>query len=250
MPATTRIPTRAIVLLVVAVVVFVGSAVRFVHLTAGGDAPDTVTSTPATDTNAGVAGAGPALGDDVDAYLRSRRDALAALPVDRTTTAVVSFTSYRTVADAVAVLPSTLTLLAVQYRLPVPGEQPTMLPAGRDDVTATVEKALADARTAVADERDAVAGLLASGTIDDPDWKAEHEQRLADLTDLQSTLGDAPAVVFAAVVEGPAARLQALAEHDGVRLVDPVATSSAVEPTMLYGVLPDDRDAVSAGRAP
>ena len=251
MPEPTRSSWLRWLLLAVAVIVFVAAAVRLVNYQAERDATSQqVDTAPSASASPQVSGAGAIMGTDAATYVRDRQAALEALPDGTDATAVVSFGSYRTLMDALDVVPSSLDLRSVQYRLPAPGERPVSVDATRDDAESAMQDALTQARQDVTEEQTAVAEMLDSGTIDDPAWKKEHQQRLAELKDLAARLDGAADVVYAVVVHGPVPALKALAEHDGVRLVDPVAASAVASRDVVYGVLPDDTDTISVGRAP
>lgn len=192
---------------------------------------------------------GPASGERLDGYVEGRTAALAELPDDATTVAVVSLEEYATAEDAARLVPEDLEVLQVQYRIPAEGERPQETRVDPDDVAASVAAAVEEAAAPIAGEIVEVETLLASGTVEDPAFEADLERRLSELRAVRNLLEAAPLVVFALVVEGPVADLRALAQRDEVRLVDPAPPGADLRDVAFYGLLPEDRDRASFGAA-
>lgn len=192
---------------------------------------------------------GPGQGEDLDAYVEQRRAVLAALPAEATVVAVISFEEYTTADAATALLPDDVRILRAQYRIPAQGERPTEARVADEEPVGSIEAAIAEALQPIEDEITEVASLLESGTVDDPSFAEDLERRLSELRAVRNLLQAAPAIVFALVVEGSAGELQALAEHDAVRLVDPAPQDADPDRIAFYGLLPEDRDAASFGAA-
>jgi hypothetical protein len=192
---------------------------------------------------------GPARGDDVAAYVAEREVALAELPGDATTVAVVSLSEYTVAEEAVELLPADVEVLRVQYRIPAEGERPQETAVAPGDVVGSVEAAIQEAVGPIVEEIEEVETLLASGTVEDPSFEADLERRLSELRAVRNLLEAAPAVVFAIVVEGSVNELRALAASQRVRLVDPAPPGADLDGTAFYGLLPEDRDRASFGSA-
>lgn len=153
---------------------------------------------------------GPRAGIEVETYVRDRRRALAAL--EGPVTAVVSFGTYLTAADARALVrPAAVRALLVA----APGGEPAVV-RGPLDEWAT------QARAAAAVERRELHTVLASGSVDDPEFVAAYRDDIARLARVEAGADASAPVVFGLVVSATAGQLRALADRPGVRLVDPV----------------------------
>lgn len=192
---------------------------------------------------------GPQVGAELPGYVEEREEALAALPDDGTTVAVVSFSEYLDPEAIGALLPAELEVLVAQYRLPAEGEQPLETEVVRGDLAGSVDRAVEQAIAPVIDEVDEVRTMLESGTIDDPAFEADLERRLSELQAVRNLVDSSHRVIFAVVVEGPVGALRTLAEHDDVRLVDPAPGETDPDASAFYGLLPEDRERASFGGA-
>lgn len=248
--------SRVVVLLAVAIA-FGGSAVhlqrypelREAQRQAASPDPDPVATLPGeTATTPQVVTVGPALGEDLEAYVAQRQAALAGLPDAQRALAVVSLTAY---ADAAAVAewlgPDTVPLQA-QYRIPADDAAPSSVEVLGGDLEGAVSRAVAAARAPIAEEEQAAKDLLASGTVEDEGFREDLELRVSELQAIRNLLDSGAPVLFAVVVEGPISSLRALAERDDVRLVDPAPPGAAQDTAIFYGLLPEDADEASYGR--
>ncbi len=180
------------------------------------------------------AAVGPAPGVAVDAYLRDRKAALA--NASGTRVAVVSFTTYRTEADARRILAGT----DPQPRV----EIDALLAAVPGDAPAVVRTSLADfvarERPSLQEQRDQIAQLLAT-VGPDKAYAQFYARELDRLTKALAGLDPNGDLVFGAVVTGPADVLRALGDDARVRLVDVGDRDMRDSPDRSYaGVLPDE----------
>ena len=189
---------------------------------------------------------GPVLSGDVEPYLASRREALAAAADDAERVAVVSFGAFIEPAEA-AELVDGLTVQLVQYRLPERTPRPAEVEVAGGGVVEGVAAEIDRLVASLEEEEAEVASTLESG-VEDPAFRADYEARLDELVALRNTLRSDPAIVFAVVVEGPVERLRELAAEDEVRLVDLAPPDASLEDTTFYGVLPTDQDRFTFGR--
>lgn len=206
----------------------------------------------ATTTGALAGGAGdvgPAVGVDLQRYVADRRDALAALDEDERRLAVVSFDGYLTGEQAEALLPGSVQVRLVQYRVPVDGAQPLESEVVGGELAASVERALAAELPAIAAEEAELRTLLDSGTLQDEEMVADHEARLSELQALRNLLASGAPVVFAVVVEGPVGALRELAAGEGIRLVDVAPSGAELDGSAFFGVRPEDDRRASYGRS-
>lgn len=249
-----------LVLLAAVAVAFLGSAVhfqRYPDLRAGAIASEPLPGSdepaiepgPAGPTDDAPAAVGPALGADVEEHLQRRAAALDALAGDEPRLAVVSYDEYRTPDAVLATLPEGTDVLEVQYRLPAETERPRQLETDREGLVADVEGAVDVARDEFAAEEHEVQRLLDSDTVEDEEFRADLELRLSELQSIRNLLDTAAPVVFAVVVRAPGGELRALSVHEGVRLVDVAPPGADAEAIVFYGVLPEDRDRATFGRA-
>lgn len=221
-----RLVVRALAALL-ALVLAGGIATAAVRLTEG----DTDEEAGDVVVGAGVlsAGRGPLPGTALPAYLRERAAALAALAGPDRRAAIVSFETYR---ERDAALEATTGLERRALLIALPG--------GRS-VEVAVDADLADVvrrqRSAAADEKQAIEGLLP--TVTDPDFRRQYEDDLERLDALLAAPADAGALVHGVVVVGSGDALRRAARVPGVRLVDPNASS---------GLRPEERS--RAGEPP
>lgn len=174
---------------------------------------------------------GPGAGDEVEVYARRRRSSL--VDLKGRTWAVVSFSAY--VSEPVA--RGLVGPVAVHALLAAaPGGEPSV-------VTGPLEVWAARARAAAAAERRELEAVLASGTVADPDFVGTYRDDVARLARVEAGSDPRGEVVFAVVVEAPAAGLRRLAGAPGIRLVDPVAPGRR-----WSGLRPEET--VVAGRPP
>lgn len=190
---------------------------------------------------------GPRQGDALDEYAAARQDVLAGLAPADSRLAVVSFEEYATAEAALAAVGDDVQVLRAQFRIPAEGERPRETRTADADAADSIAAAIAQAVAPIEDEITEVEALLGSGTVDDPAFEADLERRRDELRAVLNILESDPAVVFALVVEGTGAELQALAERDAVRLVDPAPEVADPDTTAFYGLLPEDRASASTG---
>lgn len=192
---------------------------------------------------------GPRQGEEIAPYVAERQPVLADLEAEEDVAAVVSFAEYVTAEEAVSALPDDVRVVRAQYRIPAEGERPREVTADGDDPAAEVDAAIQEALGPIEDEITEVQALLDSDSVEDPSFLADLERRLSELASVRNLLQAAPEVVFALVVEGPVDGLQALAERDDVRLVDPALPGVSSDEVAFYGLLPEDRETASFGSA-
>jgi hypothetical protein len=178
-----------------------------------------------------VVSLGPLDGTVLAQYIPDRQAALEKASGQRA--AVVSFDKYLTEADA---RPFAGQLQVVALLATPPGGTPSVVTG---DMAAWAQQQ----RASTTQDRDQTAELLKNG-VDDPDYKAFYQQEVARLNKLLKGIDPKGRVVFALVVTGPAADLQALAKKADVRLVD-VAPSAKVNPQTEYrGLRPEQTTTV------
>lgn len=212
-----------------------------------GTTADAVSPPPAAEPGRTAEVVGPAAGADVTAYVDDRTAALLDAPPE-VDTAVVSFDDVLRVDDAQAVVGAGGSIRAVLYRVPLPSADPASLVVAPDaDLVAALQGALEGAIAQLREERDAANELLDSGTVDDDEFVAEYQRRVAEL-DTAIGAVESGRVVHAVVVRADLAQLQALADGVAVRLVDPAPPGTDVSLSRFHGLLPGDTDTVSAGR--
>lgn len=192
----------------------------------------TASSTRAQDApaNAGpvtVNDLGPQPGIDVADYSRNRRAALAAAGTGERV-AVVSLNAYSTEAQTKAFAGS-LPVLA-------------LLVAGPDSAPSPVVGSLSTwaggQSTKIRDERDEIQKLLP--TVTDSAFKDFYTSEVDRLDKAASALTPASPVVFAVVVRGPPAALQALGARSGIRLVDVGDGPQAGAQASFRGLRPEE----------
>jgi hypothetical protein len=189
---------------------------------------------------------GPRIGADLDLYVEGRRAALRDLDEELDIRAVVSFHDYLGADDLD--LPTTLELERLELRIPIEGERPRTLEVDRegpdDEVAGIVAAQVADL-----EEEEAELRSLLDSDVDDPEFEEEYERRAEEIEEVRTSLEDDAAIVFAVVVTGPVAELVDLDATPDVRLVDPVGSVPETASTRLFGLLPDDLERASHGRA-
>lgn len=174
-----------------------------------------------------ASGIGPVPDAELGPYLENRRQALAAAAGKRV--AVVSFSRYTTESEARALAGGTpvKALLAA-----LPGGTPAT-------VTTALSQWLDGEQSSIRSERDEIQKLLPTVT-GDPEFKADYEQRVKELTDALNTVKADSALVFGLVVEGPAEGLRPIAARVGVRMVDVAATDAATPDAEFRGIRPEE----------
>jgi hypothetical protein len=177
-----------------------------------------------------VTAIGPLNGTDLTQYVPTRQAALAKASGERV--AVVSFSRYVTAAEARAAAGRTPVLLLLAAP---PGGAPTVV---KGDIGEWAQQQ----KTAAVAERDQTAELLK--TVDDPDFKSFYQSEVVRLNKLIAAVKPDGPVVFAVVVRGPVADLQALARTAGVRLVDVGASAKVSDNTEYHGVRPEQTTTV------
>lgn len=250
---------RQEMVLVVALLMFAGS---FVHLQRypdraaradGGGSAVGPTAEPTSGDGPALAGGavvvGPAEGQQLDAYIAERREALADVPDGEMRVAVVSFTDYLAGQDAADVIPDELSAQVLQLRLPDPRMEPFEVEVD-DGIEEAAAEAIAEERERIAEEEAEFRELLESGTVEDEDFVAEFREQLESLKAVRNLLDTGAGTVFAVVVRGPGEDLRALAESAQVRLVDPAPAETDADASTFYGLLPDDEETASFGGIP
>lgn len=199
---------------------------------------------PGGDGDAPTGAVGPLVGAQVEPYLASRTEVLAAAGEEEQV-AVVSFATFLEPAEADELLDG-LEVHLVQYRLPERTPRPAEVEV-EGDVDGALQSRVDELVTELRAEEEEVASTLESG-VEDEDFRADYEARLDELRGLRNTLTSDPAIAFAVVVTGPVDELRSLADDERVRVVDLAPAETAVDGTAFYGVLPTDRDRFSFGR--
>ncbi|MDX1509932.1 MAG: hypothetical protein R3249_01175 [Nitriliruptorales bacterium] len=212
------------------------------ELTEAGDVP--VGDTPLA---GGVtAQVGPTLGDDVATYITDRTQVLAGLPSDAVRVAVISFDELVDGAT-VDMLLGEVDAVSIQFINPQSASRPLSSDV-EGSVASTIERAVGAVRIMAREERDNVQALLDDGNVTDPDFIADYRRRVDEMNALLEVLDEAPAIVFAVVVEGRVDALRALALQPAVRLVDVAPAETTVEESAFWGLLPTDIDVVTFGK--
>lgn len=237
-----REPRPITVALLCGVVLIVAGAIHLVRY------PDLVDAgTPRAEIEPAAEGpdaVGPRVGDDVDAYLAARADALATLTGDVPVRAVVSFADLLGADDVPT--PSGAEVEALQVLVPGGDERPEQVPVAAE-LAAAVEPPLA-ARTDDLDEEVAELRLLVEEDLGDPAFADDFRDRLAVLEAVRDAPPGSAPVVFAAIVVGSPDALRDLAADRRVRLVDPAGPAATTTATRFTGLLPIDADRVTVGR--
>lgn len=174
---------------------------------------------------------GPLPGVDVNTFVRSRAEALAAAAGPRI--AVVSFTEYRPEAAARSSLAGTTVRSLL---VAAPGGEPAVV----DDVARWAE----DARGAATAEKAELEKLLP--TVDDPDFQRQYREDITRIGRLLRTIDPSGPIVFGALVIADAEQLRTLARAPGIRVIDVGVDATA--PSEVRGLRPEE--AVRAGDPP
>lgn len=199
---------------------------------------DDGTTVPALDDNpvigpaqdGGSAAVGPDRGDAVATYIAERRKALAELEGDRV--AVVSFERYATETEARTAVAGAVEVGALLVA--APGGEPEVVHGSLRDWGV-------DARKAATDERAEIEKILATGTVDDPEFATFYEEEVLRLERLEDALDPEGPVVFALLVQGSAASLRAIAAAPGIRLVD-LAPGAVAPQSEVRGLRPEETE--------
>lgn len=261
---------RTTITFVTVLIAFAGAFVHFdrypelreqARAEAAAAARQTVREPGATGTLAGGAEVvGPTRDVSVARYLDGWRDALEEVPSGETRAAVVSFTDFVTPEQVVGVLPQGVTPVVVQYRLLIDGAAPgsggtTNVTDGAPvleaeviggDVVASVGTVVDDLLADIVAEEAELTSMLE--TTDEEAFRADFENRLAELAALRSTLASGGRIVFAVVVTGDGEALRLLADDDLVRVVDAAPAEAEATGTDFYGLLPTDERVVTFGQ--
>lgn len=185
-----------------------------------------------------VVDVGPAIGEEIDDYIVARERELAGLDAAAVRVAVVSFTEALTADDVEEALGG-LRVHSIQFVNPVDEGRPLSSNV-TGDIAETIEGAVGSSRRMAQEERDQVQMLLDDGSVIDPAFIADYERRVAEMTALLEVLDGDPAIVFAAVVEGPVADFRVVAESSAVRLVDVAPPETEIAGSGFWGLLPTD----------
>jgi hypothetical protein len=223
---TIRLAVVAFGAVLISVVVLL--AVKVVERTDGGLATVGGGGTP----GASAGSIGPAAGTDIARYGEERRARLAEVGDDDRRVAVVTFTRYRTDADALDVLTTTNVKAPVERRLvAVPGASP-------DDGKGPLEAWAEDAKARAKEERARIAEL--APTVSDPEFSSFYASELVRLDAVAEATDPDGAVVYAVVLVARGSELRALAERSAVRLVD-VGSSDRIDTEDTYRApMPDE----------
>jgi hypothetical protein len=198
----------------------------------------------------GAQAVGPRRDQRLASYVAERGAALAALPDGERVTAVVSFDDYRTPEAIDGLLPEGVEVRLAQYRVPAEGERPLETEVVAGDIEASIDRVVEQTIGPIIDEIGEVRRLIESDTVDDPAFADDLQRRLSELEAVRNLLDTGHRIVFAVVVEGPVEGLRALADRDGVRLVDPAPGETDIDRSAFYGLLPEDREHASYGATP
>ena len=175
---------------------------------------------------------GPAAGADVNDYIAERQARLADVGDADRRVAVVTFTRYRTDADATEVLASSNVSAAVERRLvAVPG-------AEAEVVTGPLDAWAKDAAARVRDERARIAEL--APTVSDPEFSSFYASELTRLDAVGLAVYPAGPIVYAVVLGAKGSDLRALAARSAVRLVDVGSSDRIVAKDTYRAPLPDE----------
>jgi len=170
---------------------------------------------------------GPEPAVDLVAYSRNRKAALAAASAERV--AVVSLNAYSTEA-LVKAMTGSLSVISLLVAAPDAAPSP---------VVGSLATWANGQTQKIRDERDEIRKLLP--TVTDPAFKDFYTAEVDRLDKAASALTPSAPIVFAAVVRGPAAALQALGARSEVRLVD-VGEGADVAPKATFrGLRPEEK---------
>jgi hypothetical protein len=133
-------------------------------------------------------------------------------------------------------------------RVPVTDEPPQSAEVSGGDPEG-VATDLVEAEIERLEEEERELRSLLDSDVDDPEFEEEYERRADELTETREALEDEAAIVYAVTVIGTVDVLRGLQDDDRVRLVDPVGAVAETRATRLYGLLPEDLDRASHGRA-
>jgi hypothetical protein len=238
----------AVVALLAGVVVFAGSLLHLQRFDdAGRDRGAATGEQPVTGPGEQAPPeVGPRVGADVELYAEGRRELLADLDAAREIRAMVSFVDYLS-ADELSPAAG-IELEVLHVRVPVTDEPPQSAEVGGEDPE-TVATDLVEAEIERLEEEEQELRSLLDSDVDDPEFEEEYERRADELAETREALEDEAAIVFAVTVVGTVDVLLALQDEQHVRLVDPVGAVPETRATRLYGLLPEDLDRASHGRA-
>lgn len=213
-----------LLLRVVAAVIAVLIAGAFLALQRG-DEP--ATGGPGGAGSGTASGIGPLPGAQLASYARDRQEALAS--ADGAHGAVVSFGRYVTAEVARrAVAP----LRPLAYLVAAPGGSPSTVV----DVDAWAKEETAAARA----EKAELERLLASATVDQPDFVAQYRADIARLDRLIALADPKGEMVFAVALQGRAQELRDVALNPSVRIVDIGGPPPLPPMTHVRGLRPEE----------
>lgn len=243
--------------LAAALLLVAGSAAHLARYPRGGDRPGTGRGAqPATARGVGPGApaggrgeVGPPRGAEVEAYIARRHADLESAPPGEPAVAVVSFAEYVGPDTVTGVLPRGARPLLALVRLPAEGMQPLRVRVRDGDLAGAVRALVEQQRAALAREEREARRLLASGTVGDPAFVADLEQRVAELTAVRNLLEGGAPVVFAVVVRAPVEILRRLPRRGEVRLVDLAPPGTDPAEARFHGLRPEDSRRVRRGRA-
>lgn len=252
-PVRVLLRFRQFLVLLAALVLFGGSYVhlqRYPELRAaqarGGGATPASQAEGSPSPGVALIAVGPTVDADVAAYVRDRRAALVAADEADERTAVVSFAGYLTAEEVSGRLGDGVEVVQVQIRVPAAEQQPVAV-AVDGALAASVRGAVELERERIAEEEKALRELLESGSVEEEDFEEVYRADLDRLAAAREVIDTGAGTVFAAVVRAPVADLRALAEREGVRLVDLAPTEADPAAATFYGLLPEDRERTTFG---
>lgn len=203
----------------------------------------------------GAMAVGPPVGADLEDYADEARRALARLDPRAAHVAIVSFTDYLSAEDAAARLADDVTPLLVQYRIPIADavsaeqadEELGEVEVAGGDLAGAVQR-LIDVRVADIREQEREFQSYLDSGVESEEYRRDFEARLEELRIARNVLDGSGTIVFAVVVEGRGAALQALAAERGIRLVDPAPEETDPDASAFFGLRPDDDRVARFGR--
>jgi hypothetical protein len=231
---------RTAVVALVALVALVLAAAVAVVLRDSDDEPS-----PAVDGASGGAAAapgdiGPRPGEPIADYVAARQQALAAVAEGDERVAVVSFTRYRTAAEADAVSTAAgvdRNIKLVARLVAAPGGDPAVV-SGSLAGWATALRARAEEDRAQVEK---ILPTVEAGS----EFIAFYQNELVRLAAVRDGADPDGSVVFGLVVRARGSTLRALAARPEVRLVDVGTTADTPSDARYSGLLPDDTDTTS-----
>ena len=198
---------------------------------------------------------GPSVGAAVPAYLAvaaGRLSAAARTSADDDRLALVSFSAYRSPVQVVGALQG-VDVRRVYLRAPAAGSFAAQVPVEvRNDLAADLAAAYtrtAKERTTAAKEFRGLADSIEVTSDDERKFKAEYQSFATTTGKEAQAYSSGCACVFAAVVEGPVAKLQQLRARPGVRVVEVATGDVRLAEVEVLPLLPETKTKVPARQA-